>query len=168
MPGLVDVHAHMHYEQFEAFPVTKWEYVANLAYGVTTTYDPSVHSMDAFPQQEMVEAGGMLGPRIYSSGDILYGDEVSFPVVYIPIRNLDDAKIALKRLKDQGSLMIKQYMQRRRDERQWVAQAAREEGINLTAEGSGDYRREITMAMDGYTAWEHAMSVAPMYKDMIE
>ena len=35
-PGLIDTHAHLHYSAFETFPETKWEYAANLAYGVTT------------------------------------------------------------------------------------------------------------------------------------
>lgn len=168
MPGIVDAHAHMHYAAFEAFPQTKWEYVANLAYGVTTTYDPSAHTLDVFAQQEMVETGEMLGPRIYSSGDILMGDETAFPVVYIPIKGVDDARAAIKRLRLQGSTMIKSYLQLRRDQRQWIAQAAREEGILLTAEGTGDYRVELSMLLDGFTAWEHALSVAPLYKDVVE
>ena len=35
--GLIDTHAHLHYSGFELFPETKWEYVANLAYGVAET-----------------------------------------------------------------------------------------------------------------------------------
>ena len=68
-PGLIDTHAHLHYSGFETFPETKWEYAANLAYGVTTVYDPSAPSLDVFAQAELVEAGRMLGPRILSSGD---------------------------------------------------------------------------------------------------
>ena len=68
IPGLVDTHAHLHYSGFEIFPEQKWEYIANLAYGVTTTYDPSAPSLDVFAQGEMVEAGAIVGPRVYSSG----------------------------------------------------------------------------------------------------
>src|SRR5439155_10264136 len=32
IPGLVDVHAHLHYSSMEIFPDKKWEYVTNLAY----------------------------------------------------------------------------------------------------------------------------------------
>ena len=45
-----------------SFPETKWEYIANLAYGVTTVYDPSAPSLDVFAQAEMVEAGVMTRP----------------------------------------------------------------------------------------------------------
>ena len=57
IPGLIDTHAHLHYSGFELHPDNKWEYIANLAYGVTTTYDPSAPSLDVFAQAEMVEAG---------------------------------------------------------------------------------------------------------------
>src|SRR5262249_52791670 len=137
-------------------------------YGVTSTYDPSAHTLDVIAQHEMVESGEMLGPRIYSSADILMGDESAFPVVYIPIRGIEDARSNVKRLKAQGSIMLKSYLQLRRDQRQWIAQAAREEGILLTAEGTGDYRTELTMLLDGFTAWEHAMSAAPIYKDIVQ
>jgi imidazolonepropionase-like amidohydrolase/Tol biopolymer transport system component len=168
MPGLVDVHAHMHYQGFEVFPQTKWEYVANLAYGVTTTYDPSAHNLDVFAQQEMVETGEMLGPRIYSSGDVIYGEESVFPVVYENIRSIDDARNVVKRFKNYSPTLLKQYMQPRRDQRQWVIQAAREEGIMVTAEGGGDLVMDMTMVLDGYTAWEHALPTAPLYKDVVE
>src|SRR5690348_17762065 len=56
------------------FPYTTL-FRSNLAYGVTTTYDPSAPSLDVFAQAEMVEAGLMIGPRIYSSGDVLYGGQ---------------------------------------------------------------------------------------------
>ena len=56
-------------------PETKWEYTANLAYGVTTVYDPSAPSLDVFAQAELVEAGRMLGPRVLSSGMVLYGGQ---------------------------------------------------------------------------------------------
>src|SRR5207249_472519 len=75
IPGLVDVHAHLHYSSMEIFPDKKWEYVTNLAYGVTTTHDPSALSQDVFAEGEMVEAGEVKGPRIYCSADVLYGGQ---------------------------------------------------------------------------------------------
>ena len=130
--------AHLHYASFELFPQQKWEYIANLAYGVTTSFDPSAHNIDVFSQAEMVEAGEMLGPRIYSTGDVIYGTESNFPVVYENIRGLDAARDVVKRFKAYNPAMLKEYMQLRRDERQWVKQAAREEGIRLTSEGGAD------------------------------
>ena len=41
IPGLFDEHAHLHYSTLDIFPQRPWKYLANLAYGVTTTHDPS-------------------------------------------------------------------------------------------------------------------------------
>ncbi|MEP7346334.1 MAG: amidohydrolase family protein, partial [Gemmatimonadaceae bacterium] len=168
VPGFVDVHAHLHYQAFETFPRQKWEYLANLAYGVTTSYDPSAHNLDVFAQQEMVEAGEMMGPRILSSGDAIYGDENVFPVIYENIRSIEDARAVVKRFKAYDPTMLKEYMQPRRDQRQWLAQAARENGVMITAEGGGDLVLDLTMFADGYSAVEHALPIAPLHEDVIE
>ncbi len=168
MPGLIDSHAHLHYSSFELFPQQKWEYIANLAYGVTTTFDPSAHNIDVFSQSEMVEAGEMLGPRIYSTGDVIYGTESNFPVVYENIKGIDAARDVVKRYKAYNPAMLKEYMQLRRDERQWIKQAAREEGVRLTSEGGGDLVRDLTLALDGYTAVEHTLPLTPLHDDVIE
>jgi imidazolonepropionase-like amidohydrolase len=97
IPGLVDVHAHPHYSGFEIFPERKWEYVVNLAYGVTTMHDPSAHSIDVFAEAEMVEAGEMLGPRIYSSGDVLYGGGQAS--VYAKVDGPEDALHVVRRMR---------------------------------------------------------------------
>jgi len=40
MPGIVDVHAHLHASPDGISPQQDWNYFANLAYGVTTAHDP--------------------------------------------------------------------------------------------------------------------------------
>ncbi len=165
IPGFIDTHAHLHYSGFELFPETKWEYVANLAYGVTTVYDPSAPSLDVFAQGEEVEAGLMVGPRIYSSGDVLYGGQQED--VFAEVNNLDDAKHQVKRMKAYGARMIKVYQQPRRSQRMYFAQACRDEHMLLTAEGGGELATDMTMVMDGFTAWEHALPVR-LQNDVIQ
>jgi imidazolonepropionase-like amidohydrolase len=75
IPGIVDVHAHMGYSTLDILPQHLWEYRANLAYGVTTTRDPSASTHSVFALSELVEAGKLTGPRIYSTGFVLYGAE---------------------------------------------------------------------------------------------
>ena len=157
IPGLIDSHAHLHYSGFELFPETKWEYVANLAYGVTTVYDPSAPSLDVFAQAEMVEAGLMLGPRVYSSGDVLYGGQQAD--IFAEVNDQDDARRQVRRMKAYGARMIKVYQQPRREQRVWFAEACRELKMLLTAEGAGEMHTDLTMAIDGYTAFEHALPV---------
>ncbi|MFY9550451.1 MAG: amidohydrolase family protein [Thermoanaerobaculia bacterium] len=165
IPGLIDTHAHLHYSGFELFPETKWEYVANLAYGVTTVYDPSAPSLDVFAQGEQVEAGMMIGPRIYSSGDVLYGGQQAD--IFAEVNNLDDAKHQVRRMKAYGARMIKVYQQPRRSQRIYFAEACRDEHMLLTAEGAGELQTDMTMATDGFTAWEHALPVR-LEKDVVD
>ncbi len=157
IPGLIDTHAHLHYSGFELFPDAKWEYVANLAYGVTTVYDPSAPSLDVFAQAEMVEAGLMMGPRVYSSGDVLYGGQQTD--IFAEVNDQEDARRQVRRMKAYGARMIKVYQQPRRSQRVWFAEACRDEHMLLTAEGAGELQTDLSMTLDGFTAFEHSLPV---------
>lgn len=165
IPGLIDTHAHLHYSAYEIFPEAKWEYLANLAYGVTTVYDPSAPSLDVFAQAEAVAAGTMVGPRVYSSGAVLYGGEQED--VYAEVESLDDARHQVRRMQAYGARMIKVYQQPKRSQRIWFAEACRELHMLLTAEGAGELDTDLTMAVDGYTAWEHSLPVE-LAADVVE
>src|SRR5262249_52935200 len=54
MPGLIDVHSHMHYDALDIQTDQPWEYLANLAYGVTAAHDPSAPTELVFAQSELV------------------------------------------------------------------------------------------------------------------
>ncbi len=165
MPGLVDVHAHLGAFRYGLSPQKHWQYYANLAYGVTTTHDPSSNTEMTFSQSEMVKAGRMVGPRIFSTGTILYGADGDFKAV---INNLDDARSALRRMKAFGAFSVKSYNQPRRDQRQQVIQAARELGINVYPEGGSFFYHNLSMVADGHTGVEHNLPVAPLYDDVIQ
>ncbi|MCB0567002.1 MAG: PD40 domain-containing protein, partial [Phaeodactylibacter sp.] len=111
MPGLVDVHGHLGDFRFGLSPQKSWYYYANLAYGVTTAHDPSSNSEMIFSQSEMIKAGNMVGPRLYSTGTILYGADGDFKAV---INNLEDARSAIRRTKAYGAFSVKSYNQPRR------------------------------------------------------
>ena len=66
-PGFVDTHAHM-WPAWGLHKNSVWVYAANLAYGVTTTRDPQTATTDVLTYADMVEAGIIPGPRIYSTG----------------------------------------------------------------------------------------------------
>lgn len=165
MPGLIDEHAHLHYSALDVHEQRPWKYLANLAYGVTTTHDPSATSEEAFEQGEMVEAGLMPGPRIYSTGSILYGAEAPW---HAEIKSLDDARHHIRRMKNLGAISVKSYMHPSRKVRQWILQAAREERIMVMPEGGGDLEADMTMVLDGHTTIEHSLPIAPLYEDVIQ
>ena len=165
IPGLFDEHAHLHYSTLDIFPQRPWKYLANLAYGVTTTHDPSASNQEVFGQSEMVEAGLMVGPRIYSTGYILYGADDPGRAI---VTSLEEARHHLRRMKALGAFSVKSYMQPRREARQWIIQAAREEGMLVVPEGGGDLEMDMTFVLDGHTTVEHALPITPLRKDIVE
>ena len=78
MPGIMDVHAHSGNFRYGLSPQKQWEYYANLAYGVTTSHDPSTNTEMVFANSELIKAGYMVGPRLFSTGTILYGADGDF------------------------------------------------------------------------------------------
>ena len=164
MPGIVDVHAHPGNFRFGLNPQKQWEYYAQLAYGITTQHDPSVNSEMAFSNAEMLKAGRMVGPRLYSTGTILYGADGDFKA---PINSLDDARSTLRRTKAWGAFSVKSYNQPRREQRQQVIAAARELGMLVVPEGGSFFHHNLTQVVDGHTGIEHNLPVAPLYNDVI-
>lgn len=165
LPGFVDVHAHFHYDSMDILPENQWESWCNLAYGVTTTHDPSASSYEVFTLSEMIETGVTKGPRTYSTGYILYGAGGAGRAV---IEDLESARHHVRRLKRYGAFSVKSYMQPRRDQRQWIIQAAREESMLVVPEGGGQLETNLSMVLDGHTTIEHSLPVTPLSRDVVE
>jgi len=165
MPGLIDVHAHLGYAVLDVNPQKDWQYYANLAYGVTTSHDPSASTHIIFGQSEMVSAGIMVGPRIFSTGFILYGAVIPD---LAKIDSYADALSHVRRLKSLGAFSVKSYMQPRREQRQWIIRAAAAEGMLVMPEGGGNLPGNMSMILDGHSGIEHALSVGAIYADVIE
>jgi imidazolonepropionase-like amidohydrolase len=163
MPGLIDVHAHLGYSSLDVNPQKDYQYYANLAYGVTTTHDPSASTHTVFSQSEMVSAGIMTGPRIFSTGFILYGAAAPDKAV---INSYADALSHVRRLKALGAFSVKSYEQPRRDQRQWIIRAAAAENMLVVPEGGGDFPKNLGMVLDGHSGIEHAMSPSHVYNDV--
>jgi imidazolonepropionase-like amidohydrolase/Tol biopolymer transport system component len=165
MPGIVDVHAHLGGESGGLLAQSSWPLAANLAFGVTTSHDPSNDSETVFTNAELVRAGSKLGPRLYSTGTILYGAETPFKAV---VESYDDALSHLRRQKAMGAISVKSYNQQRRDTRQMFIKAARElEMLNVPEGGSLLYMNQ-THVLDGHTGLEHSLPVPRIYKDTVE
>jgi imidazolonepropionase-like amidohydrolase len=165
MPGLIDVHAHINGFGFGLIPQKHWPFYANLAFGVTTAHDPSANTQTIFALSELIKSGNMVGPRLFSTGIILYGADGDFKAV---INSLEDARSAVRRTKAFGAFSLKSYNQPRRDQRQQVIEAAREYNMLVVPEGGSHFFHNMTMIMDGHTGIEHNIPVAPLYNDVIE
>jgi hypothetical protein len=133
MPGYVDIHAHM-WPAWGVHRVQPWEYLINLAYGVTTTRDPQTSTTDVITYGDLVETGDFIGPRILSTGPGVFARD--------NVRSLEDARDVLKRYSEYyHTNTIKQYMVGERKVRQWVIMAAREQGLMPTLEGGLDFKK---------------------------
>jgi Tol biopolymer transport system component len=161
VPGFVDVHAHpwpvggwgIHQTQV-------WSYLANLAWGVTTTRDPQTATTDVLTYADLVETGEILGPRIYHTGPGVFWDE--------NFQSLEDTRHALRRYSEfYGINTIKMYMTGNRKQRQWVIMAAKELGLMPTIEGGLDFKMNLTAVVDGYPGHEHSYPIMPLYQDAV-
>ena len=162
IPGWVDVHAHHHREHMAMMPRNDFESAIYLAYGVTTTNDPSTSSVAAFPTAELIEAGETVGPRVFSVAEALTNGDTP-GTNDVTSRNI--ALTEVSRRMSWGAILLKQYLQPTRQQRQWAVDAARERGLRVTAEGSDDLNHKLGMIMDGHTGGEHLTVQSPLYSD---
>jgi imidazolonepropionase-like amidohydrolase/Tol biopolymer transport system component len=164
MPGIIDVHAHVGGEGDGIVARANWPLMANLAYGVTTAHDPSNDTETVFTNAELIRSGAKLGPRLFSTGTILYGAELPIKSV---VDTYDDALSHLRRQKAAGAFSVKSYNQQRRDARQMIIKAARELQMMVVPEGGSLLSMNETMVLDGHTGIEHALPVGNVYKDVV-
>lgn len=163
IPGLVDVHWHGPYSNDQIIPQENWNAYASLAFGVTTTHNPSADTQAVFAASEMQQAGLITAPRTYSTGTILYGATHFFTA---KVNTLEDALSHLKRMKAAGAFSVKSYNQPRRDQRQQILEAARETGLMVVPEGGSLFMHNMSMVVDGHTGIEHSIPVAAIYDDV--
>jgi imidazolonepropionase-like amidohydrolase/Tol biopolymer transport system component len=155
VPGFIDAHWHGAMHDGGLIPQQSWINLASLAFGVTTLHDPSNLNAAIFTQAEMQRAGLVLGPRIYSTGSILYGARTPF---YSNVSSLDDALTHLNRQKAEGAISVKSYQQPRRDQRQT--------GMMDVPEGGSLFQLNMSMVVDGHTTVEHSLPVADVWDDV--
>lgn len=166
IPGLIDAHAHGPYGIDEITPQANWAEMINLALGVTTRHDPSSSARTVFPALEMTRTGQIIGPRTFSTAEIVYGARQAG--VYAQIDSYDDALAHVRRLKAQGAHSLKNYNQPRRDQRQQVTAAALAEGMRSVAEGGSLFGFDMTLIADGNTTVEHNLPLGVFYNDVLQ
>lgn len=160
VPGFVDTHSHfrhpvnLHRGEF-------WPYLTNLAFGVTSTRDPQTATTDVLTYGDLVIAGELIGPRIYSTGPGIFSSE--------NVSSLEHAREVMKRYSAYyDTKTIKMYGAGNRQQRQWIIQAAREQSIMPTTEGGLDFKANLTQMIDGYPGQEHSFPIFPLHRDVID
>ncbi|WP_380816933.1 amidohydrolase family protein [Sphingomonas hylomeconis] len=165
MPGMVDAHAHGAQAEDDLIPQQNWSAMLNLAMGTTTIHDPSSSASEIFVAAELQRAGKIIAPRIFSTGEVIYG--AKSPDVYAEIDTYEDALADVRRLKAQGAYSVKNYNQPRREQRQMVVAAAQAENMEVVPEGGSLYSLDISLIQDGNATLEHNLPAETFYADVL-
>ena len=160
IPGFVDVHAHM-WPPHGVHQTQVWQYLANLAYGVTTTRDPQTSTNDVFAYSDLVETGDIIGPRVLATGPGIFSRD--------GLEDKETTDAFIKRYKQAYRTdTVKSYIPGDRIVRQWVILAARNYRLMPTTEGALDMKLDLSQMIDGFTGSEHSLPIQPLYRDVTE
>jgi imidazolonepropionase-like amidohydrolase len=163
MPGIVDIHQHGGQGFGDIVPQQNRANYATLAFGVTTIHNPSAGTNQILAASELARAGGVIAPRLFSTGTILYGATSGATA---EVNSLEDARTHIRRMKAVGAITVKSYNLPRRDQRQQILQAAREEGLMVVLEGGALFHHNMNQVQDGHTSIEHSLPQAAVYDDV--
>ena len=161
LPGYVDSHGHVGgFGRGEVMRDRDWNFMINLAYGITTIRDPSTGT-DVFGYSDLLRAGEMIGSRLYATGPVLSGGN--------NITSLDAARDVITRYADfYNTRYIKQYGAGERRVLQWLLQAAAEKEVTAVTEPYYDVKKDVNDALDGYPEMGHGWPIYPVYRDLTQ
>ncbi|MCZ6750485.1 MAG: amidohydrolase family protein [Acidobacteria bacterium] len=153
LPGLIDAHVHISAYMPPLF----------LHYGVTTIFDTANPTDWILAQREALQRGKIEGPRLFVTGAIIDGPpERSNPITFaaraayrIHTRNVEEARLATRKLIQQGVDGIKVYEGLSTESLQAVVEEAHKAGLEVV--GHAVDAREATLA--GMKFIEHARTV---------
>lgn len=166
LPGLVDAHAHGGHARSGLVPQQNWMQYSNLAFGVTTIFDPSNRTTDVFAAAELQKAGKIVAPRIFSTGTILYGARSN--QAHVDVEDLDQARFHMRRMGDVGALAVKSYQLPARDARQMLVHAGEEMDLMVVPEGGMKFQHNMGEIVDGHTTIEHNLTLKDIYDDVLQ
>lgn len=159
VPGFIDIHDHWFNIRRGILDTENWDFLASLAFGITTGRDPQTFTNDIFAYQDLVDAGEMVGPRAYSTGPgIFYVND---------FHSKTEAEDVIRRYKDYyRTNTIKSYLVGNRSQREFVAEASDKLHMMPTTEGASDLALDMTHVIDGF-ALEHQFPIA-LHRDLID
>lgn len=103
-----------------------------------------------FAYQDLADAGILVGSRVPSTGTAMFS--------FNRLSAVDEARALLARYRDHyRTRNVKQYLIGNRQQRQWLAQAAKDVGVMPTTEGSLSLKLDLSQIMDGY--WGGAQAI---------
>ncbi len=161
MPGLIDMHSHVADIRRDVLSLDSYGLAVSLAFGVTTTFDPSTLSIDMLAYQDALEAGLIVGTRLLSTGPAIPS--------YNDFRSREEVAWVLDRYADVYRLdNIKLYRSGNRQVRQWIAMEAAERRLTVTTEGTLSRKLGLTQIIDGFSGLEHVLPPRKLYEDTLK
>ncbi len=164
IPGFIDSHAHLTQMRRDLLDENSFEPLLYLSFGITTVKDPSNGGDHGLAYAELIEAGTMVGPR-------LFGAEGIVPVSH-RIGSEEDAAAIARRTIRLGGTFLKYHSGWDRQQRGWIISAARNAGLNVAAHFAVSNivpgRLNLTTIVDGATSSEHEFGSVPEFRDVTE
>lgn len=155
LPGYVDTHGHFIGSSLRGILSTQpTGFLANLAFGVTTQYDPQLSNNDRLPFIDLTATGRVMGPRFFTTGSTGRSQHLFNP-------SLEEVDAVMRRYAwHYGLTNFKMDGERLRQ--QWFAMAARRYGVRPHA-----HQHCLSEAVDGYALCGHSQALpTPAYEDV--
>jgi len=156
IPGLWDMHVHLVFGEWfpDAADISLPMFIAN---GVTGVRDMGSELQEVQNWKDEIEAGRMLGPRIYTAGPMLDGPKPRFPSS-IAITTPEDGRRAVDQLKDRGADFIKLQSLIPREAVFAIADEAKKQDIAFEGHVP-DAVRASEMSERGMKSFEHLIGI---------
>ena len=159
VPGYVDTHAQI------AAPggihrTLVPQYLANLAFGVTTVRDPESQTTDVFTYADRVATADILGPRVFATGPLAVDSGLT-------VRTMAEGRTFITPYATSyrpGT--IRGDLTATRADRQRFLMVSKELGLTAVATGTPDFKRSLSAIVDGYADHQSAYEIFPMYDDV--
>ena len=156
IPGLWDMHVHLVFGDWfaDAKEISLPLFIAN---GVIAVRDMGSELDAVQAWRNEIEAGRLIGPRIYTSGPMLDGPKPRFPSS-VPIATPDDARRAVADLKRRGADFIKLQSLIPREAVFAIAEEAKKQDIAFEGHVP-DSVRASEMSAAGMKSFEHLIGI---------
>lgn len=158
VPGYVDLHAQSG-APAQVHRTIVSQYLANLAFGVTTLRDPEAPSYDIFSYADRIATGDLLGPRLFPTGPVAVDSTMT---VRTPAEARD---VVAPHATSYRATAIRADLAASRPDRQRLLAASSEVGLSAIATGTPDFRRSLAAILDGFANHQTAYEVFPTHGD---
>ncbi|MBC7895188.1 MAG: PD40 domain-containing protein [Cytophagaceae bacterium] len=161
VPGYIDTHAQIA-APGQVHRTLVSQYLANLAFGVTSTREAEVSGTDVFTYSDRVATGDLLGPRIFATGPAVLD-------TLLTLRTNAEARDFLGAYASgYRSGTVRGDLTATRADRQRFLTVARELGLTAAAVGSPDFAESLGAILDGYANHQTAYEIFPLHGDIAQ